>query len=161
MDGVDESGRVDQGDPVAQSDRIAESDLVGLDRITLRGLRGRGRHGVFPEERAAGQAFVVDAVLFLDTRPAAAGDDLAATADYGALARRLMDVVEGEPVDLIETLAQRLADACLTDPAVQAAEVTVHKPDAPIPVPFDDVAVTIRRSAPGRTRRQTEGDPLR
>ena len=116
------------------------------DRITLRGLRARGYHGVFEHERRDGQEFVIDAVLWTDTTAAAAGDDLAGTADYGALAGRLVAVVTGEPVDLIETLASRLAAACLADPAVREAEVTVHKPQAPIPFPFDDVAVTIRRS---------------
>jgi len=115
------------------------------DRITLRGLRARGHHGVFEHERRDGQEFVIDAVLWTDTTAAAAGDDLAGTADYGALAGRLVAVVTGEPVDLIETLASRLAAACLADPAVHEAEVTVHKPQAPIPFPFDDVAVTIRR----------------
>jgi dihydroneopterin aldolase len=116
------------------------------DSIALRGLVGFGRHGVFPEERERGQRFVVDATLGLDLRPAADTDDLHRTVDYGALARRLVDVVEGAPVDLLETLAQRLADACLADDRVCAVEVTVHKPEAPVPVPFDDVAVTVRRS---------------
>lgn len=115
------------------------------DRITLRGLRARGYHGVFEHERRDGQEFVIDAVLWTDTTVAAEGDDLAGTADYGALAGRLVAVVTGEPVNLIETLASRLAAACLADPAVREAEVTVHKPQAPIPFPFDDVAVTIRR----------------
>lgn len=117
-----------------------------LDRLALRGLRARGRHGVHDWERGQGQTFLVDAVLGLDTRPAAAGDDLARTVDYGAMARRLVAVVEGEPVRLIETLAQRLADECLGQPDVQEVEVTVHKPEAPVPVAFDDVAVTVTRS---------------
>ena len=118
---------------------------VGTDRITLSGLRGRGLHGVYPRERVEGQTFVVDAVLELDTRDAAEGDDLGRTADYGAIAEKLVAVIEGEPVNLIETLAARLAGICLADPAVLAAEITVHKPDAPITVPFEDVSVTIRR----------------
>jgi dihydroneopterin aldolase len=119
--------------------------VPGADKITLSGLRVRGFHGVLPAERALGQEFVVDVTLFLDTAPAAAGDDLAKTVDYGDLAVRLAAVVEGEPVALIETLAQRLADACLTSEAVDAVEVSVHKPSAPIPLPFDDVIVTITR----------------
>lgn len=115
------------------------------DRIVLKGLRARGRHGVLPAERELGQEFVVDATLFLDTRPAAAGDDLTKTVHYGELAEALVKVVEGEPVDLIETLAQRLADVCLESPLVSAARVSVHKPAAPIPLPFDDVVVTIER----------------
>ena len=115
------------------------------DRITLSGLRGRGLHGVYPRERVDGQTFVVDAVLEVDTRTAAADDDLACTADYGSIAEKLVAVIEGEPVNLIETLASRLAETCLADPAVYAVQITVHKPDAPITVPFEDVAVTIRR----------------
>lgn len=115
------------------------------DRIALRGLRVRGRHGVLPEERRDGQVFVVDAVLTVDTRPAARADDLALTVDYAALAGQLADVVAGEPVDLIETLVARLAEVCLAQPAVQAAEVTLHKPEAPVGLPVDDVSVTVRR----------------
>lgn len=118
------------------------------DRLALRGLRARGFHGALPTEREQGQTFVVDAVLGLDTRPAAAGDDLARTVDYGSLAGRLVALVEGEPVRLIETLAQRLADTCLEHPGVREVEVTVHKPEAPMPLPFDDVTVTILRSRP-------------
>ena len=121
---------------------------VGSDRIALSGLRARGLHGVFPRERAEGQTFVVDAVLELDTRAAAAGDDLSRTADYGSIAEKLVAAIEGEPVNLIETLAARLAEICLADPAVTAARITVHKPDAPITVPFEDVSVTIRRERP-------------
>ena len=115
------------------------------DRIALTGLRVRGRHGVFSHERADGQDFVVDVVLEVDTRAAAVSDALADTVDYGALATGLADVVAGEPVDLLETLVARLADVCLSDSRVTATEVTVHKPQAPIPLTFDDVAVSIRR----------------
>jgi 7,8-dihydroneopterin aldolase/epimerase/oxygenase len=117
-----------------------------LDLVALRGLRVRGRHGVYAHERRDGQDFVVDAVLGLDTRPAAATDDLSRTVDYGALAGRLAAVVGGEPVQLIETLADRLAQVCLADPAVQEVEITVHKPQAPVAHEFADVTVTIRRS---------------
>jgi dihydroneopterin aldolase len=132
-----------------------------LDRIALLGLRARGRHGVLAAERELGQEFVVDVVLHLDTRPAAAADDLARTVHYGELAERVVAVLTGEPVDLLETLAQRIADAALAgvvevaavdvfavDVAavdVAAVDVTVHKPQAPIPVPFADVSVRIRR----------------
>jgi 7,8-dihydroneopterin aldolase/epimerase/oxygenase len=116
------------------------------DRITLTGLRVRGRHGVFDHERRDGQDFVVDATLWLDSRRAAATDDLAETVDYGALAERLAAIVEGDPVNLIETLAARLAEQVMTDERVIAAEVTVHKPQAPIAREFADVAVTARRS---------------
>jgi len=116
------------------------------DSITLTGLRVRGFHGVLPEERRDGQDFVVDVVLSLDVAAAAATDDLALTADYGALSERLAAVVEGDAVDLLETLASRLADACLVPP-VRAVEVTVHKPSAPIARVFTDVSVTVRRTA--------------
>ncbi|WP_206664193.1 dihydroneopterin aldolase [Thermomonospora catenispora] len=122
------------------------SEGVELDRIELTGLRARGRHGVLPAERELGQEFVVDVSLGLDTRPAARTDDLSRTVDYGALADRLVAVVQGEPVDLIETLAERLAQVCLEDPIVRQVDVTVHKPAAPVPHPFADVAVKISRS---------------
>ena len=116
------------------------------DRIALVGLEAQGHHGVFDFEREAGQVFRVDVVLGLDTRPAAVSDDLADTVDYGGLANRLATVVEGEPVNLIETLAARLCELCMADERVIAAEVTVHKPQAPIAREFADVAVTARRS---------------
>jgi dihydroneopterin aldolase len=116
------------------------------DRIRLSGLRARGYHGVLAAERARGQEFIVDAVLWLDTSAAADADDVARTVDYGSLAGRLADVISGEPVALIETLAQRLAAVCLTDDVVQHAEITVHKPQAPVGVPVRDVSITIWRS---------------
>lgn len=115
------------------------------DRIALHGLRAVGHHGVLPHERRDGQPFVVDLTVAVDTARAAASDDLADTVDYAGLARRVLDVVEGEPVDLVETLAQRIAEQCLADPLVEAVEVTVHKPKAPVAVLLDDVSVTIRR----------------
>ncbi|MEV0590227.1 dihydroneopterin aldolase [Nonomuraea cavernae] len=121
---------------------------MSADRIALTGLRARGRHGVLAAERELGQEFVIDATLFLDTRPAALADDLSKTVHYGELAQALVKVVEGEPVQLIETLAQRLADVCLADELVRSVEVSVHKPSAPIPLPFDDITVTIERSRP-------------
>jgi 7,8-dihydroneopterin aldolase/epimerase/oxygenase len=121
---------------------------MSLDRISLLGLRVLGRHGVLEHERALGQEFVIDAVLGIDTRPAAATDDLALTADYGALANRLAAIVSGPPADLIETLAQRLATACLEDPAVAEVQITVHKPHAPVAQHVADVSVTITRSRP-------------
>jgi dihydroneopterin aldolase len=117
------------------------------DRITLTGLTVFGHHGVFDFERRDGQDFVVDVVLELDTARAAASDDVADTVHYGELASALASVVGGAPVNLLETLAQRLADVCLADNRVTAATVTVHKPQAPIPLTFADVSVTIRREA--------------
>ncbi|MGI5212960.1 dihydroneopterin aldolase [Plantactinospora sp. CA-290183] len=115
------------------------------DRIVLTGLRARGRHGVYDFEREQGQDFVVDVVLELDLAPAARSDDVADTVHYGELADRLVAVVTGEPVNLIETLAERLAAECLADPRVAASTVTVHKPQAPIRHEFADVAVTLTR----------------
>jgi dihydroneopterin aldolase len=115
------------------------------DTIALHGLRVRGFHGVLPEERTMGQLFVADAVLEVDTTAAAAADDIDLTVDYAQLAHRLAEVIAGEPVALIETLAQRLADVCLASAVVDAVEVTVHKPDAPVGLPVSDVLVRIRR----------------
>src|SRR5690349_24923910 len=116
------------------------------DRITLTGLRAFGYHGVFDFERREGQDFIIDAVLELDLRPAAASDDVTDTVHYGELADALVAIVTGEPVDLIETLADRLVRACLADERVGAATVTVHKPQAPIAHQFADVSVTLRRA---------------
>jgi 7,8-dihydroneopterin aldolase/epimerase/oxygenase len=119
-----------------------------VDRVALRGLTVRGHHGVFPHERENGQVFVVDLVLGLDTAPAAATDDLTRTVHYGEVAEEVAAVISGEPVNLLETLAQRIAGTCLGHEVVQEVEVTVHKPEAPITVPFDDVTVTITRRRP-------------
>lgn len=118
---------------------------MDTDVITLTGLRVHGRHGVFDFERDTGQDFIVDVALRTSTAEAAASDDLRHTVDYGALADALADIVAGEPVNLIETLAERLADACLALDGVRSARVTVHKPQAPIAQQFTDVAVTIER----------------
>lgn len=122
----------------------------GLDRITLHGLRARGHHGVLTAERELGQEFSADLVLHLDTRPAGASDDLAATVSYAEVAEDVVAVLGGEPVDLLETLAQRIATTVLTNPGVARVEVTVHKPQAPITVAFDDVTLSIDRSATER-----------
>lgn len=116
------------------------------DKLAVRGLEIHGHHGVFDFERKDGQSFVIDLVLGLDSRPAAAGDDLHDTVDYGTLVASVKLAVETDPVDLIETLAQRIADVCLSESKVEWVEVTVHKPNAPIDATFDDVALTINRS---------------
>ena len=118
---------------------------LGGDRITLTGLRVHGRHGVHDFERREGQEFVVDVTVWLDLGPAAATDDLSATLDYGALAQRAAQIVGGQPCDLIEAVAGRIATEILTDQRVEAVEVTVHKPHAPLSQPFTDVSVTLVR----------------
>jgi dihydroneopterin aldolase len=129
---------VGEGDPV-----IPEH----LDRIAVRGLTATGHHGVFDFEKREGQTFVVDVVLGVDTREAAATDDLARTTNYAEVAADVIALIEGEPVDLIEKLAQQVADSCLARDGVEAVEVTVHKPEAPVGVAFGDVTVTITRIA--------------
>ncbi|BDZ45191.1 dihydroneopterin aldolase [Naasia aerilata] len=119
--------------------------MSASDRISLRGLRTRGYHGVLPEERIAGQDFVIDLDLTLDLAPAAASDDVRDTVHYGELAQEVAGIVAGDPVDLIETLADRIASAVLRADRVLAVAVTVHKPQAPIPVAFDDVSVSLTR----------------
>lgn len=116
------------------------------DEITLTGLTVFGRHGVFEHERRDGQEFTIDLTLNLPLKDAAASDDVADTVHYGELAERVAAIVAGEPVNLIETLAERIADAVLEDERVGAVAVTVHKPHAPIELTFADVSVTIRRS---------------
>lgn len=117
-----------------------------LDLVRLHGLRGRGHHGVFEREREKGQTFLVDVTLGLDTRRAAATDALDDTVNYGEVAERIVALIEGEPVNLIETLVAKMAAACLEYPLVEEVEVTLHKPDAPITVPFEDVTVTVVRT---------------
>jgi dihydroneopterin aldolase len=118
------------------------------DQLSVTGIECFGYHGVFEHERREGQVFVVDLTLGLDTAPAAASDDLRHTVDYGSLVAAVKAAVEADPVDLIETLAQRIADVCLRERRVEWARVTVHKPDAPIEAPFGDVTLTITRSRP-------------
>ncbi len=121
------------------------------DRISITGIRATGHHGVYPHERRDGQEFVADLVLELPLAPAAASDDVADTVHYGEIAEQVAALLSGEPVNLLETLAARIASDLLgSRPLVAAVTVTIHKPQAPIPVPFDDVSVTIRRerSAP-------------
>jgi dihydroneopterin aldolase len=119
------------------------------DRIELRGLTVRGRHGVFDHERRDGQDFVVDITVWIDLATAAASDDLADTLDYGTLAQRATDIVAGPPRKLIESVAGAIADDVMTDDRVHAVEVVLHKPSAPIPLDFTDVAVVARRSRRG------------
>ncbi|NHU85626.1 dihydroneopterin aldolase [Kocuria sp. JC486] len=116
------------------------------DRIALTGIKGFGHHGVLEEEKRNGQPFVVDAVLHLDLAPAARTDELTETVHYGEIAELIHAEIESKPVDLIETLADRTARLILERyPAIQLVELTVNKPQAPITVPFGNVAVTVTR----------------
>lgn len=118
----------------------------GRDRISLTGISAFGHHGVYDFERQQGQQFVVDVSCTLDLSSAASTDDLAQTIDYGALAQAITADVERDPLNLIEALADRIALTCLRYDAVQCVEVTVHKPQAPMPVDVADVTVTLTRS---------------
>ena len=127
-----------------------------MDEITLTGVRAYGYHGVFEDERRQGQEFVVDATLYLSTAEAAETDDVADTVHYGEVAERIVELVGGEPLNLIEGVAARIADDLLSYDLVRMVTVTVHKPQAPITVPFADVSVTIRRGRPAE-QAWTEG----
>jgi len=127
------------------------------DRIALTGLKVRGNHGVFDHEKRDGQDFTCDVTLWLDFGAAAASDDLDDTVDYGAVAQIAHDVIAGPARDLIETVAVEIAEKLLAaddtaaaaaarPPLLHAVEVTIHKPQAPIPLEFGDVAVTARCS---------------
>ena len=116
------------------------------DRITLTGLAVRGHHGVFEHEKRDGQEFLVDITVWMGLASAAASDDLQDTLNYGALAEQAAAIVGGPSRNLIETVAAEIADGVMTDSRVFAVEVTLHKPSAPIPLEFADVAVTVRRS---------------
>lgn len=115
------------------------------DHIRLSGIAAIGHHGVFDHEKRAGQPFVADVVLYADVSAAAASDDLNLTVNYGEVAEHVKKLITGEPYDLIETLADRMAASLLENFRIDAVEVTVHKPKAPIEVTFSDVSVTVHR----------------
>ena len=115
------------------------------DELSVTGIECFAHHGVFEHERREGQTFVIDLTLGVDTGPAAASDDLRDTIDYGSLVAQVKAAVESDPVDLIESLAERISGVCLLDDRVEWARVTVHKPDAPIEATFADVTLTITR----------------
>ena len=117
-----------------------------VDEFSVSGIECWGHHGVFEHEKREGQPFVIDLVLGLDTRPAAASDDLRDTVDYGSLVAQVKAAVERDPVDLIETLIHRITEVCLLDSRVEWARVTVHKPNAPIDATFTDVTLTTTRT---------------
>lgn len=120
--------------------------MAERDTIELLGVRAKGYHGVFPEERREGQDFVVDVVMTTDLSRAGASDDLADTVSYAEIAADVVARIEGEPLDLIEALGERIAADVLRRPEVAEVEVVVHKPQAPVGVPFGDVRVRIRRT---------------
>lgn len=115
------------------------------DRISLLGVRARGFHGVLADEKRDGQDFVVDVVLHLDLAPAGTSDDLERTVSYAEVGADVVARIEGPSLDLIETLAEQIAADALARPLVRAVDVTVHKPSAPVGVPFGDVSVTVSR----------------
>ncbi|WP_110241036.1 dihydroneopterin aldolase [Nocardioides gilvus] len=117
-----------------------------IDELTVSGIECFGHHGVFDFERREGQVFVIDLTLGIDTRRAAASDDLSDTVHYGLLVDRVKAAVESDPVDLIETLAERISNVALTFDGVEWVRATVHKPDAPIEATFTDVALSITRN---------------
>lgn len=126
------------------------------DRIELKGLKAHGFHGCLDFERRDGQDFICDVTLWLDFRAAAASDELEDTVSYADVAATAHAILTGEPRNLIETVATDIAEAVLADddarvdrglsPLLHAVEVTIHKPNAPIPLEFEDAAVTARRS---------------
>lgn len=125
---------------------VAVTTSRTTDELSVTGIECFAHHGVFDFERREGQVFLVDLVLGFDTRAAAASDDLADTVNYGSLALDVKAAVERDPVDLVETVVQRIADVCLADRRVEWARVTLHKPDAPIDATYSDVALTITRT---------------
>jgi len=116
------------------------------DHIVLQGISARGFHGVLDFEKTDGQDFVVDVTLEVDLRRAGRSDLLAHTVSYAEVAADVVDLIAGPSLDLIESLAEQIAATALRRPLVQSVEVTVHKPQAPVGVPFGDVRVTIERS---------------
>lgn len=116
-----------------------------MSLITICGIRGFGYHGVYDDERKDGQEFIVDVVMTVDTAKAEVSDDVADSVHYGEVAEKVAQIISGQAVSLIEVLAAKIADSIKEDRRVQKVEVTVHKPSAPIIVPFVDVSVTITR----------------
>ncbi|QNE48034.1 dihydroneopterin aldolase [Glaciihabitans sp. INWT7] len=125
------------------SDRALSGDI-----IRLTGLRIFAHHGVLDFERENGQEFVIDLEIAVDLAPAAASDDVTKTIHYGELAEAVYAAVQADAVDLIETVAERVAAIALRYERADSVTVTIHKPAAPITVPFGDVSVTITRSRP-------------
>lgn len=117
------------------------------DQIKLSGISGFGHHGVLESERSIGQNFAADLTIFLSTREAGQSDDLSKTINYAEVAELVHEFIVGEPVQLLETLAEKIASAILAVyQLANSVQITIHKPEAPISVTFRDVSVTIQRS---------------
>lgn len=120
-----------------------------VDKVELKGMEFFGYHGCMKEERAIGQRFYVDVIMYLDLAPAGKSDDLKKTVNYADVFAEVRAIVEGEPYTLLEAVAERIAEVLLEKyPLIERLKVTVHKPYAPIPGKFADAAVTIRRARP-------------
>jgi dihydroneopterin aldolase len=127
------------------SGRLSTKGVSVRDVIRIEGIEAFGYHGVFPEEKREGQTFVVDVDIETSFDEAVAHDDVAYTVDYGVVAERVAEIIQGEPADLIETVCDRIVTMVLSLERVKATRVTIHKPQAPIAVPFAGVSVSRRR----------------
>lgn len=127
------------------SGRLSTKGVPVSDVIRIEGIEAFGYHGVFPQEKREGQTFLVDVDIETSFDEAIAHDDVAYTVDYGVVAERVAEIIEGEPADLIETVCDRIVTMVLSLERVKATRVTIHKPQAPISVPFAGVSVSRRR----------------
>ncbi len=117
-----------------------------MDCIRLTGIDVYAYHGAHPAERELGQRFVIDVELWADVQPAAQSDTIADALDYTQVHQRIIDLTAGESFHLVEALAGRICDALLTEFPLEAATVTVHKPNPPIKNFLGSVSVTIDRT---------------
>ena len=127
------------------SGRLSTKGVPVSDVIRIEGIEAFGYHGVFPQEKREGQPFLVDVDIETAFDEAIAHDDVAYTVDYGVVAERVAEIIQGEPADLIETVCDRIVTMVLSLERVKATRVTIHKPQAPISVPFAGVSVSRRR----------------
>ena len=127
------------------SGRLSTKGVPVSDVIRIEGIEAFGYHGVFPQEKREGQTFLVDVDIETSFDEAIAHDDVAYTVDYGVVAERVAEIIQGEPADLIETVCDRIVTMVLSLERVKATRVTIHKPQAPISVPFVGVSVSRRR----------------
>ncbi len=119
---------------------------VKMDKILIKGLETFGYHGVYEEEAFLGQKFIIDVVLYLDTRQAGKNDDLEASVDYGEASKLIKKTVENERFQLIEALAEKIAENLLLRYVLlKKVTITVRKPWAPVLLSMDTVAVEITR----------------